>query len=165
MLLLWLKAQVVFCSSIENISNREHFTIGKLVDELEYRLPEAVARSDFAAMQDDGDRYITKANVPKNIEKRPQLYALWEMNILGRSEVDIKECTDFDAYNAAKYPLPLILNIIRAHELALTADSLGDAGAAVQAYHTMKQMPRESTNKYRKRMEDTIKVIEELGLE
>ena len=37
--------------------------------------------------------------------------------------------------------------------------------AAVQAYHTMKQMPGESTNKYRVRMEDAIKVMERLGID
>ena len=40
-----------------------------------------------------------------------------------------------------------------------------DKDAAIQAYHTMKQNPGESTNKYRVRMEDTLKVMDRLGIE
>ena len=40
-----------------------------------------------------------------------------------------------------------------------------DEDAAAQAYHTMKQNPGESTNKYRVRMEDAIKVMKRLGID
>ena len=67
------------------------------------------------------------------------------MNISERSEVEII--------------------IIQTHQLAPTGDPLVDEDAAAQAYHTMKQNPGESTNKYRVRMEDAIKVMERLGID
>ena len=54
-------------------ANRECPTIGRIVDELEYRLSEEVVRSDFAATEDDDDydddRYIARQMYPKKIEK------------------------------------------------------------------------------------------------
>ena len=40
-----------------------------------------------------------------------------------------------------------------------------DEDAAAQACHTMKQNLGESTSKFRVRMEDTIKVMERLGID
>ena len=68
------------------------------------------------------------------------------MNISERSEVEVKKCANYGTYSAAKGPLPLLLDIIQTHQLAPTGDPLVDEDAAVQAYHTMKQMPNESTN-------------------
>ena len=62
-----------------------------------------------------------------------------------------------------KNPLPLLLNIIHTHQLASTGGPLVDEDAAVQAYHTMKRNPGESTNKYQARIEGTIKVMKRLG--
>ena len=59
----------------------------------------------------------------------------------------------------------MLLDIIQTHQLAPTGDPLVDEDAAIQAYHTMKQNPGESTNKYRVRMEDTLKVMDRLGIE
>ena len=105
------------------VANRECPTIGRIVDELEYRLPEEVVRPDFAAIEDEDDRFIARSMYLKKMEKnlsilaeiekeKPKLYALIEMNISERSEVEIKKCTNFDTYSAAKDPLPLLLDII-----------------------------------------------------
>ena len=40
------------------------------MDELEYRLPEEVARPNFAAIEDDDDRYIVRQGYLKKIEKK-----------------------------------------------------------------------------------------------
>ena len=51
------------------IANRKCPTIGRIVDELEYRLPEEVARLDFVAIEDDDDRYIARQVHLKKIEE------------------------------------------------------------------------------------------------
>ena len=66
------------------------------------------------------------------------MYALYAIKILERCEVKIKKYTDFDAYNGAKEPLPLILEIIQTHQLTPTGDLLIDEDATVQAYPTTK---------------------------
>ena len=43
------------------VANRECPTIGSIVDELEYRLPEEVVRPDFAAILDEDDRFIARS--------------------------------------------------------------------------------------------------------
>ena len=133
-----------------------------MVDELEYRLPEVVARPNFAAILDEDDRFVARQMYLKQMEKnlnmlaeiereKPELYALIEMNISEWSEVEIKKCTNFE--------------IIQTHQLAPTGDPLIDEDVAAQAYHTMKQNPAKSTNKYRVRMEDTLKVMERIGID
>ena len=42
------------------VANRECPTIGRMVDELGYRLPEAVVRPNFAAILDEDDRFIAR---------------------------------------------------------------------------------------------------------
>ena len=81
------------------------------------------------------------------------------MNISERSEMDIRKCTDFDMYSAAKEPSPFLLDITQTQESAPTGELLVDNEVALQAYHTMKQLPGEPANRYRTRMEDKIKVI------
>ena len=61
--------------------------------------------------------------------------------------------------------MTLLLNIIQAYQHASAGDPLVDEDAAVQAYHTMKQNLGESTNRYRVRMEDAIKVLERLEID
>ena len=43
------------------VANKECPTIGRIVDELEYRLPEEVERPNFAAIQDEDDRIIARS--------------------------------------------------------------------------------------------------------
>ena len=74
------------------------------------------------------------------------------MNISERTKTDYKSVLYFDIYSAAKAPLP-------------TGDHLLDADFAVQSYHKIKQLPRESTNKYRIRMKDKVRILLRLGLE
>ena len=72
-------------------------------------------------------------------KEKPRLFAFIEMNISERSETEMRTCTDFDTYSAAKDPLPFILDIIQTHQISSTGDSLVDSDVAMQAYHTMKQ--------------------------
>ena len=83
------------------MANRECPTIGRIVDELEYRLPEEVERPDFADIKDEDDKIIARSMYLKKLEKnlnmsaeidkeKPKLYALIEMNISERSEVEVK---------------------------------------------------------------------------
>ena len=85
------------------VAKRECRTIGRIVDELEYRLPEEVVRPNFAAIQDEYDRIIARSMHLKKMEKnrsilaeiekeKPNLYALVEMNISERREVKSKVC-------------------------------------------------------------------------
>ena len=122
------------------------------------------------------DRYIARQVYLKKIEKnlqiladiekeKPILFALTEMNISERSEVEVRKCMDFNTYSAAKDPLPFIIDIIQTHQLAPTGDHLVDSVVAMQAYHIMKQQPGEPANRYRIRMENKIKVMERLGLD
>ena len=122
------------------------------MDDLEYRLPEEVARPDFAAIKEEDDRFIARSmhlkkggkylRILADLEKdEPKLYALIEMSISERSEERIKKCTEYDTYSGAKDPLPLLLYIIQAHQLAPTGDPLVDEDAPVQVYQTMKQNP------------------------
>ena len=76
-------------------------------------------------------------------KEKPRLFAFTEVNIIERSEREIRKCTDFDIYSAAYDPLPFILDIIQTPQLAPTGDPLIDSDVAMQAYHTMKQQPGE----------------------
>ena len=73
--------------------------------------------------------------------------------------LSLKKCANFDTYSAAKDPIPFLLDIIQSHQLAPAGDPLVDANSAVQSYHTMKQLLSESTNKYRIRMEDKVRIL------
>ena len=42
------------------VANRECHTIGKMVDQLGYRLPEELVRPNFAAIEDGGDGFIAR---------------------------------------------------------------------------------------------------------
>ena len=77
------------------------------------------------------------------------------MNISERSETKVKNVDS----------LIFLLDNIPTYQLAETGDPLDDADATAQAYHIMKQVPGESTNKYYIRMNDKVKVIERIGLE
>ena len=114
---VWLKRFSV-------VANRACPTIGRIVDELAYRLPEEVVRPDFAAIEDEDDRYIARQVYLKKIEKnlqiladiekeKPILFALTEMNISERSEVEVRKCMDFNTYSAAKDPLPFIISLLQ----------------------------------------------------
>ena len=50
----------VWLKSLSVVSLKECLTNGRIVDELEHRLPEEVARSDFAAIVDNDDIYIAR---------------------------------------------------------------------------------------------------------
>ena len=100
-------------------------------------------RPDSAAIEDDDGRYIVSQLYLEKIEKNlniladikkenPRLYTLTEMNISERSEMEIRKCTDFDTFSAAKDPLPFLLDIIQKHQLAPTGDSVVDANVAMQ---------------------------------
>ena len=94
------------------------------------------------------------------IEKgKLKLYALTATNISKRSEMEIKKCTDFDTCSAAKDPLSFSGYYSDASACS-NGDLSVDADVAMQAYHTMKQLPCEPANKYRISMEDKIKVIQ-----
>ena len=79
--------------------------------------------------------------------------------------MEIRQCTEFDIYSAAKDPLPYLLDIIQTYQLAPTGDPLVDADVAINACHTMTQLPGEPAHRYRIKMEDKIKVIEKLDLD
>ena len=51
------------------VANRECPTVGRIVDELGYRLPEVVVRPDFAAILDEDDRFIAMQMYLKQMEK------------------------------------------------------------------------------------------------
>ena len=78
------------------VANRECPTIGRIIDELEYRLPEEVDKPDFSSFFDEDDKIIARTIYLKRLEKnlnlisemekeKPKLYALVEMNISERS--------------------------------------------------------------------------------
>ena len=54
---------------------KECSTIGKLVEQLEYRLPEEVERPNFAAIADEDVRYIARQIYLKKIEKNLNILA------------------------------------------------------------------------------------------
>ena len=70
---------------------RECYTIGRVVEELKYRLPEEVVRPNFAAIEDDDDKHIARQiylkqvekniNILAEIEKKSRLYAITMTNI------------------------------------------------------------------------------------
>ena len=45
------------------VANRECPTIGRIVKELEYSLPEVVERADFAAIVDEDGRIIARSSI------------------------------------------------------------------------------------------------------
>ena len=72
------------------VANSKCPTIGRIVDELEYRLPEEVIRPDFVAIEDEDHRFFARSMFLKMSEKhlsilaeikkeKPTLYALIEM--------------------------------------------------------------------------------------
>ena len=74
------------------VANRECPTIGRIVDDFEYRIPEEVVRPDFAAIDDEDDRYIASSMYLNKMEnnlnilaetdkEKPKFYGLIEMNI------------------------------------------------------------------------------------
>ena len=78
------------------------------------------------------------------------MYALTEINISENNETEFKKCADFVTYSAAKDP---------------TGDPLAYADSAPQSYHTMKQLFGESSNKYRVRKGDKVRILLWLGLD
>ena len=91
---------------------------------MEYRLAGEVVRLDFAAIEDDDDKYIARQIYLTEIEKslnilteiqkeKPILYAITMTNISERSETEVKTCVDFDIYSAAKDTLPLFCTLLR----------------------------------------------------
>ena len=70
---------------------------------------------DFAAIEDNGDQYISRQAYLKKIEKnlniladiekeKARLNALTEVNISERSGMKVRKSTDFDTHRAAKEP-------------------------------------------------------------
>ena len=57
------------------MANRECPTTGRIVDELEYSLPEEVTRPNFAAIDDEFDRSIARSMVLKKMEKNLSMTA------------------------------------------------------------------------------------------
>ena len=89
---IWLKRLSV-------VAMRECQTFGRVVEELEYRLPKEVDRPDFAASVDEDDRYIARQMHLQKIEKnlnmlaeiekeKPKLSAITMTNISERSETE-----------------------------------------------------------------------------
>ena len=87
----------VWLKGLSMVAMKECLTIGRIVEELEYRLAEDVVQPNFATIEDDADRYIASQiyltkieknlNVLAEIEKeKPQLYTITEANISERSE-------------------------------------------------------------------------------
>ena len=58
----WLKGLSI-------VANRKCPIIGRIVDELEYRLPEEVERSDSAVIEDEDDKIIARSIYLKKLEK------------------------------------------------------------------------------------------------
>ena len=60
------------------VANRECPTIGRVIDELEYRLPEEVERPDFAAIKDEDDKFIARSIYLKKLEENLNMLAEME---------------------------------------------------------------------------------------
>ena len=50
-------------------ANKECPARGSCVDELEYRIPEAIGRPDFAANMDEGDIFDSKTSVTEKLRR------------------------------------------------------------------------------------------------
>ena len=74
----------VWLTRLSVVAMRECPTIGRIVEELEYRLPDEVERPDFAAIEDEDDRYIARQIYLKKIEKN--------LNILAEIERRSRNC-------------------------------------------------------------------------
>ena len=89
--------------------------IGRLVEELEYRLPEEVVMPHFAAIKDDDDKYIVRQIYLKKIEKTlnvlveiEKLYAITMTNISGRSETKLRKSV-WNSRPTARLRIPYLL--------------------------------------------------------
>ena len=59
----------------------------------------------------------------------------------------------------------ILLNIIQIHQITPTGDPLVNNDSAAQSYHTMKQLPDESTNTYPIRIEGKVRILLRLGFD
>ena len=60
---------VLWRRRISALAIKECPTIGRCIDELTYRRPDEVVRPDFAAIEDEDDRYVARQMYMKKLEK------------------------------------------------------------------------------------------------
>ena len=81
---------MICLKSFSAVANIRMSTIGSIVDELEYRLPEEVVRLHFAEIAKQiYQRKVKRIWIIWEIEKEmPKLYAVTEMNIFERNKTE-----------------------------------------------------------------------------